>query len=101
MEKKISIGVIGSGGIARGAHLPNYQKMDQVDILAVADINLETAKKAGEEYDVPHIFTDYESCSKLRRLTQLVSAHRMPFMHPPRLPLCKWASTCCVKNRWR
>ena len=43
--EKISIGIIGSGGIARGAHLPNYQKMDQVDILAVADINVETATR--------------------------------------------------------
>ena len=66
--EKISIGIIGSGGIARGAHLPNYQKMDQVDILAVADINLETAKKAGEDYDVPHIFTDYEELLKIEEI---------------------------------
>ena len=58
--KKIKVGIIGSGGIARSAHLPNYRKIENVEIVAVADINLETAKKASEEFAVPHSFANYE-----------------------------------------
>ena len=58
--KKIKVGVIGSGGIARSGHLPNYRKIENVEIVAGADINLETAKKASEEFAVPHSFANYE-----------------------------------------
>ncbi|TDQ42162.1 Gfo/Idh/MocA family protein [Aureibacillus halotolerans] len=37
MTKKLRIGIIGSGGIA-GAHVRSYKKMDDVDIVAVADV---------------------------------------------------------------
>ncbi|WP_248928823.1 Gfo/Idh/MocA family protein [Paenibacillus hamazuiensis] len=37
MGKRLKIGIIGSGGIA-GAHVRQYKKMDDVDIVAVADI---------------------------------------------------------------
>lgn len=37
MTRRLKIGVIGSGGIAR-AHVKAYQSMDNVDIVAVADV---------------------------------------------------------------
>jgi predicted dehydrogenase len=58
---KLGIGIIGSGGIARTAHMPGYRACEKVGarILAVSDINPETARRAADEFDVPHIFTDY------------------------------------------
>src|SRR5262245_55943713 len=56
---KIGVGIIGSGGIARGAHLPGYKSCQDVDIVAVADVNDETAHRAASEFDVPHVYTDY------------------------------------------
>lgn len=57
----LGIGIIGSGGIARGAHLPGYKALenDGVRILACADINEATARQAAEQFDVPHVFTNY------------------------------------------
>ncbi len=58
---QLGIGIIGSGGIARGAHLPGYQACADrgVKVLACADIHEETAHRAAAEFDIPHVFTDY------------------------------------------
>ena len=66
--ENIKVGIIGSGGIARTAHMPNYQKIKQVEIVAVADINPETAQKAAQEFSVPHTFTDYEELLKINEI---------------------------------
>jgi predicted dehydrogenase len=57
----MNIGIIGSGGIARGAHLPGYKACESlgVKVLACADISEETARKTAQEFDIPHVFTDY------------------------------------------
>lgn len=58
---KLGIGIIGSGGIAQTAHMPGYQACaaDGVRIIACSDINPETARKAADAFEVPHVFTDY------------------------------------------
>jgi predicted dehydrogenase len=60
--KPIGVGIIGSGGIAQGAHMPGYKSLesDGVKILAVADAFPATAKAAAEKFDVPHQFADYK-----------------------------------------
>lgn len=57
----LGIGIIGSGGIARTAHMPGYVSCaeDGVRIIAVADVNAEAARAAAEQFDVPHVYTDY------------------------------------------
>ena len=63
MTKPIGIAIIGSGGIAQGAHLPAYKKLrdeGKVTIVAVCDVNETTAKEAAAKFDVPHIFTNYK-----------------------------------------
>ena len=60
-EDKIGIGIIGSGGIARGAHLPGYRALSDrgVEVVAVADAIADAAHRAAAEFQVPHVFTDY------------------------------------------
>jgi predicted dehydrogenase len=61
MAKKLRIGIIGSGGIARNAHMKGYATIpDLCEIVAVCDINEESAKAAAAEYSVEKIFTDYK-----------------------------------------
>jgi predicted dehydrogenase len=64
----IGIGIIGSGGIAQNVHMPAYKKLQdegKCRIVAVSDVNEETAKAAAAKFDVPHIFTDYTEMLKL------------------------------------
>jgi predicted dehydrogenase len=60
----IGIGIIGSGGIAQGAHLPAYRTLQQeggVRIVAVSDINEETARSAARQFEVENVYHDYRS----------------------------------------
>lgn len=61
MAKKVRIGVIGTGGIANGAHLPGYSQIpDECEIFALCDIDPEALEKTSKKYpDVKHLFADY------------------------------------------
>ncbi|WP_078432245.1 Gfo/Idh/MocA family protein [Metabacillus halosaccharovorans] len=61
MSKTLRVGIIGAGGIAKGAHIPNYLKCkDKVEIVAVSDVVKEKAEKLAKEFSIPHVFTSYE-----------------------------------------
>lgn len=65
-KKKLGIGIIGAGGIAQGAHMPGYAAIpDLCEMIAVADINPDTAKAAAAKFNVKHIFTDYRELLKM------------------------------------
>lgn len=60
MGEKLGIGIIGSGGIAQGCHMPGYVKLaDQCALVAVADANPEAAKEAADKFQVPKIYGDW------------------------------------------
>jgi len=60
MAKKLKIGIIGSGGIAQGCHIPGYKSMpDLCEVVAVCDVSEDTAKKASEMCDGAKVYTDY------------------------------------------
>jgi len=59
MSKKLKIGIIGSGGIAQGCHMPGYASLpDLCEIVAVCDINPDTAQHAAEKFGVSRYGTD-------------------------------------------
>jgi predicted dehydrogenase len=61
MVEKLKVGIIGTGGIAMGAHIPAYLKCsDRVEIVAVADVNLAQAKKCAQQFSIPYAFDSYE-----------------------------------------
>jgi len=80
--KSIGIGIIGSGGIAQGAHLPAYKALadDDVRVIAVADVRRETAEQAAKKFEVPHIYEDYRELLK-RSDIDAVSVCTPNFMH--------------------
>ena len=49
---KIRVGIVGAGNIARTAHLPAYRKMDDVELVGIADIKPERAEQAAAELGV-------------------------------------------------
>jgi len=65
MPRKVRVGVIGSGGIAQAAHIPNYQKLPAVEVVAVCDVKPDVAKAAAEKFKVPHVFTDWRELLNL------------------------------------
>jgi predicted dehydrogenase len=66
----LGIGIIGSGGIAQGAHMPGYKLCEDLGarMLAVSDVNPETAHSAAHNFGVPHVFTDYRDLLKMEEI---------------------------------
>lgn len=61
MGSVLRVGLIGAGGIAQAAHIPNYLKCgDKVEIVAVSDVVEATAKNCAEKFSIPHVFSRYE-----------------------------------------
>jgi len=62
VAKKVRIGVIGTGGIANGAHLPGYSQIpDECEIFAMCDIVPEALATTKAKYpNVTHVVSDYK-----------------------------------------
>jgi predicted dehydrogenase len=56
---KLKVGIIGVGSICRRMHIPAFQSLPDVEIVAVCDINPAVAQAAADEFKIPHVFTDY------------------------------------------
>ncbi|MYL32284.1 gfo/Idh/MocA family oxidoreductase [Pontibacillus yanchengensis] len=62
MSEQLRIGIIGAGGIARNAHIPNYQNYkDDIQVVAVANHNKEKAVQCAETFSIPNAYEDYQS----------------------------------------
>lgn len=79
--KKLRVGVIGCGSIARHRHLPEYAANPSVEIVAVCDNNAERALEIGEKYGVP----SYTSFVELLRNGEVdaVSVCTPNYLHAP------------------
>ena len=58
--EKIKVAIVGAGNIAQSAHLPAYQKRNDVEITGIADLNLERAQKAAEKFGIPRALGSVE-----------------------------------------
>ena len=62
MDRIVTVGIIGCGGIANGKHMPSLSKLPNVRMVAFCDIIPERAEKAKETYGTPNakVYTDYK-----------------------------------------
>lgn len=63
-KKKIKIGVVGIGHLGN-YHLQKYQKLENCEIVAVADAIIEKAKKAAELYNCPAFLNHRDMLGKV------------------------------------
>ena len=59
MRKKLRYACIGAGGIAQKKHLNGYSKLPQVTLAAICDTNRPAAEALAQEFNIPHVYTDY------------------------------------------
>ncbi|MGI6634888.1 MAG: Gfo/Idh/MocA family protein [Christensenellales bacterium] len=59
--KKVGVGIIGVGGIACGQHIPQLQRVQEAEIVAICDINPQQLAKVGDLLALPQErrFKDY------------------------------------------
>lgn len=58
-SRDLGIGLVGCGGIARGAHLPAYRQFGY-RVVACCDVQEEAARAAGAAFDIPFVTTRLE-----------------------------------------
>lgn len=80
MPETIGIGIIGAGGIARGVHIPGYQKLDNAKVVAIADPVAGARDAASSEANIEHAYEDYRDLLK-RDDIHAVSVTTPNFMH--------------------
>ena len=81
---KLKIGIIGSGGIAQGAHMPGYASIpDQCEMVAVADVNEEVASAAAKKFNVPKVYEDYRDLLNDPEIDAVSVATPNAFHHRP------------------
>ncbi len=70
MAKKVKIGVVGTGGIANGAHLPGYSQIpNECEIFALCDIDPAALKSTAERYpNVKHLFEDHKKMLEMKEI---------------------------------
>ena len=57
---KIRVGIVGAGNIAQSAHLPVYMERDDIEVVAIADWNLERAQAAAKKFSSPNAFSNVD-----------------------------------------
>jgi predicted dehydrogenase len=84
-SRQLGVGVIGCGGIARHAHLPNIQRNPRTRLVAVCDIDLDRAKAFAEEFGDGNTvaYQDYQDLLanpevEMVNVTTWASAHAAP-----------------------
>ena len=83
VSDKFKVGIISCGMIARGAHIPAYQRFnDFYEIVAVCDINLETAKQTAEEFNIPKYYGDVREMFEAEKI-DVVSVCSGNMSHKP------------------
>ena len=60
-DRMLRVGIVGAGGIARGAHVPGYRSSGRADVKAVCDVNAEAARVFSDTQDIPHHYGSVEA----------------------------------------
>ena len=66
MNKKLKVGIIGCGGIANSKHMPGLKSVEEAEMVAFCDLEIERAEKAKAEYGTPDakVYKDYKELLK-------------------------------------
>lgn len=64
---KIKVGIIGTGSISN-LHMSGYKKLQDVEVVAVCDINKDRAQDYAKQYKVKNVFDNYEEMLKMSEL---------------------------------
>ncbi len=59
-REAVRVGIIGTGSISQVAHLPILAEREDVDVVAVSDLDRAKAGTLAERFDVPRVLTDKE-----------------------------------------
>ena len=59
-DLEIRVGLIGAGGNVRNRHIPGFQKVDGLEIVAVANRSLESGRAISDQFDIPRVYGSWQ-----------------------------------------
>jgi len=59
-SKQYRVATIGAGAIVQRGHIPNFQAVPGVEVVAICDTNLARAQEAAQATGVPNAYADYK-----------------------------------------
>jgi len=80
--KKLRIGIIGAGGIVRQRHLPGLIKLPHVQVVAVCNSRVETARRVANEFHIPEVLDDWAEMLDRPDL-DIIWIGTPPYLHAP------------------
>jgi predicted dehydrogenase len=78
----VRVGIIGAGMIAHRSHAEAFQAVPGAEVVAVADVDEPRARAFAEKYQIPQVFSDYETMLARADL-DAVSVPLPVFLHAP------------------
>ena len=82
MSDKLKVGIIGTGIIGK-SHVRGYQSMrNDVELIAIADIDESEARRVAQENGIPHVFSDYHELLTIDEIDS-VDVCLPNFLHAP------------------
>jgi len=67
-DGKLCIGIIGAGNIAQTAHIPNYKKQKDVEIIGVCDFNFDRAKEVAGKFDIKYVSNNFQDIINIEEI---------------------------------
>lgn len=78
--KKLKYGLIGAGSNAERKHLSNYTSLPNIELVAICDVNIETAKRLADKYGIKNVYSNYLEMLNNEEL-DIVSVCTPNFLH--------------------
>ena len=73
-DKKIRIGFVGVGGMGQAAHLRHYVQVPECEVVALAEIKQDLAKKVAARWGVPKVYASHEEMLANEKLDGIVAS---------------------------
>ena len=54
-QEEIRVGLIGTGGNVRNRHIPGFQKVEGLEIAAVANRSLESGRSVADQFNIAQV----------------------------------------------
>lgn len=78
----LKVGFIGAGGRGRSAHYPNVNRLDDVSIEAVSELDESRMQTVVEQYNIPRSFKDYREMLESVELDAVYAIMKEQFITP-------------------
>ena len=55
----VKLGYVGCGFMAQKVHIPNFLRISECDLVAIAEVRAELGQKVQDRYRIPTLYTDH------------------------------------------